>query len=85
MCEFPGCGELDKSLLEAHHIKPKAQFPELKYDVKNGKCYCMWHHAWAGHKDNEVIRNKILARFCVILVLRQYPERREQCQRLLKG
>lgn len=74
-CE--SCGELDRKLLEAHHIKPVHLFPGLRYVFSNGKCLCLWCHAWKGHPDNEGIRNKILARLCVILVLRHYPERRQ--------
>ena len=32
------CGA--KTMLEAHHIKEKVNFPELEYDVDNGICLC---------------------------------------------
>lgn len=69
VCEFPGCGELDRKLLESHHEKPKDLFPELAKDIKNGKCLCIYHHA-VEHWDNEVVRNKILARLAIVLYLR---------------
>lgn len=78
VCQY--CGEVDVKLLESHHIKPKEQFPELADDLENGKCACMWCHAWKGHKDNKPVRDMILARLCVILVLRQFPKRKEECQ-----
>ena len=64
------CGELDRKLLDSHHIKPISKFPELKYDIDNGICYCLWCHAFQGHKDNKAIRDMILARLAIILYLR---------------
>jgi hypothetical protein len=29
----------------AHHIKPRAEFPELQYDVENGKALCASCHS----------------------------------------
>lgn len=69
VCEIPGCGEFDPKLLESHHIKPKAEFPELAKEIGNGTCLCIYHHA-VKHWSNEVIRNKILARLAIILYLR---------------
>ena len=63
------CGELDKKLLESHHIKPKEVFPESAKNLDNGQCLCLWCHAVA-HWSNEVIRNKILARLAIIYHLR---------------
>ena len=64
-CEVPNCGELDKKLLESHHIKPKEMFPELAEDLDNGECLCIYHHA-VKHWHNEAVRNKILARLAII-------------------
>lgn len=69
VCEFTGCGVTDQKLLESHHIKPKAEFPELDKDIDNGECICLFHHA-VRHWANEIIRNKILARLAIILWLR---------------
>jgi hypothetical protein len=33
-----------KGRLETHHILPKRDFPELKYDVNNGITLCQFHH-----------------------------------------
>ena len=63
------CGELERRMLEAHHIKPKEIFPDLIYEFDNGQCLCMWCHAHA-HADNEQVYNKILARLCLILYRR---------------
>jgi len=69
VCEFPGCGELDRKLLESHHDKPVSMFPELAKEIKNGTCHCIYHHA-VKHWDNEEVRYKILARLAIILYLR---------------
>lgn len=71
------CGELDRKLLESHHIKPKDLFPALIYDLENGECLCLWCHATA-HWSNEVLRDKILARYAVIMHLRLYPKKDEE-------
>lgn len=36
------CGE--KVVLHIHHIKPYSKYPELRYDVKNGKALCSLCH-----------------------------------------
>lgn len=85
VCEFPGCGELDRKLLESHHIKPKEQFPELAKELENGECLCLYHHA-VRHWDNEPVRNKILARLAIILWLRYVkPANKETGKGLFPG
>jgi len=69
VCEFPSCGQLDRKLLESHHIKPVSMFPELAKDLKNGECVCIYHHS-VRHWSNEALRNKILARLALIYELR---------------
>lgn len=71
-CEYPGCGEIDKTLLESHHIKSREQFPELMHEISNGRCLCLYHHAFA---HTGIVRDHILARLAVILYRRMYPER----------
>lgn len=61
VCEAEGCGELDRRLLESHHIEPKDLFPQLMYELSNGKCLCIRCHAEA-HKDNPEIAAMILER-----------------------
>lgn len=39
--------------LVAHHIKPKSQYPELKFDVDNGQTLCVDCHK-DHHKENPV-------------------------------
>jgi hypothetical protein len=65
------CGELDRELLEAHHIKPKAKYPALANDPHNGKCLCLWCHALA-HKDRPGIVRRILARLGFLLYRKFY-------------
>lgn len=79
VCEAPGCGELDKTLLEAHHIKPKEQYPELRYDPDNGKCLCIFHHAMA-HTGQ--VRLMILARLGLKLYGRLYPHKKAEIRRM---
>jgi predicted HNH restriction endonuclease len=70
VCE--DCGELDRELLEAHHIVPRSVEPSKAYDINNGKSVCLWCHAIA-HMDHPAVRDKILARLAVILYRRLYP------------
>ena len=85
VCEIPGCGELDRKLLESHHIKPLSVFPELATDIKNGVCLCIYHHA-VKHWENEAIRNKILARLAIILYLRYVkPTDKKRAESLFSG
>lgn len=42
-CQYKSCGYTGKKL-EAHHIKPWAEYPKLRYLVKNGITYCQKHH-----------------------------------------
>lgn len=39
-----GCGRYN-GYLEAHHIKPWRDYPELRYEVDNGITYCLQCHA----------------------------------------
>lgn len=64
------CGELEKDMLEAHHIKPKSLFPKLRHDISNGKCLCIYCHALA---HTGTVRYYILARLAVVLYRRLYP------------
>jgi hypothetical protein len=41
-----------KGRLEAHHILPKRDFPELIYDINNGITLCQFHHP-RKHKDEK--------------------------------
>ena len=41
-----------KEHLEAHHCKPKSQFPELAYDVNNGVMLCKRCHIVVVHGNN---------------------------------
>ena len=82
VCEHPGCGEGiggDRKLLEAHHIKPKEQYPELRCNPDNGKCLCSFHHA-AAHTG--WARLAILARLGLILYGRLYPHKKAEVQRM---
>lgn len=79
VCEQQGCGELDKKLLEAHHIHPREQFPEEMYDLNNGKCLCVFHHA-AAHTG--WARLTIMARGFLILLARLNPHQKAEIQRM---
>lgn len=55
------CGATDE--LEAHHIKPFAEFPDLWYDVSNGvtlchKCHALLHFASKSDKQTEANGSK---------------------------
>lgn len=78
-CQHPGCGELEKSLLESHHVKPVSQYPELRNDLTNGKCLCLYHHALA---HTGWIRRLIMARGFLILWGKLYPQRKAEIGRI---
>jgi hypothetical protein len=48
-CQVCGCKE--RKLLEAHHIKSRHEYPELKFDLTNGKTLCI--HCHAEHHKND--------------------------------
>lgn len=52
------CGDKKGGNLEAHHIKPYAEYPELRTDVDNGLTLCKSCHAKVHYKPNS-IRNKV--------------------------
>jgi len=79
VCEEPGCGELDRELLESHHIEPVAVCPEKRHDLANGKCLCIFHHATA---HTGWARLTILARLGLVLLARLYPHRKPEIQRM---
>lgn len=66
------CGELERSLLQAHHIKQKAQFPELAHNLDNGRCLCLLCHS---KQHTGWPRLMILARLGLLLYQRLYPKK----------
>lgn len=46
------CSEKDRTILEAHHIKERASFPELQFDLNNGITLCLRCHILQ-HTNNE--------------------------------
>ena len=44
------CGTPER--LEADHIKPWAKFPELRFDVSNGRTLCVKHHSRKKNDEN---------------------------------
>ena len=52
-CKCLTCGAT--TALVAHHIKPKSQYPELKYDLENGITLCVDCHR-DHHREHPVVR-----------------------------
>lgn len=50
-CAF--CGR--NFYLESHHIKPRAQYPELENVLENGVTLCHWDHMYAHHSENHPV------------------------------
>lgn len=53
--------------LEAHHILPWANYPELRYETNNGITLCQYHHP---HKKDDVINlaptfQKLVSKFLI--------------------
>jgi len=51
------CG-IKGGYLHAHHIKPKSLYPELMFDVNNGKTYCKKCHFNDKHKGIPKVNNR---------------------------
>lgn len=53
-CQFPGCGHKGGKL-NAHHIKPWAKYPSLRFVVSNGITLCESCHniVWGKEEDYE--------------------------------
>lgn len=51
-CRCLTCGAT--TALVAHHVKPKSQYPELKYDLDNGVTLCVDCHK-DHHRDHPVV------------------------------
>lgn len=77
------CGESHPKLIESHHIKPRAQFPELQYEPDNGELDCLWLHIYQ-HRKDLVIQNMILLRLVYVLTER-YQKPFSKCQKALFG
>lgn len=50
------CGEADRSILEAHHMKHRSKFPELQFDFNNGITLCLKCHALQHTNDPKSLR-----------------------------
>jgi len=50
------CGETDRLTLEAHHMKSRQKFPELKFDFNNGITLCLKCHALQHLNDPKSLR-----------------------------
>src|SRR5262252_10900973 len=42
-CQWPGC-KITTLRIHVHHIRTRAQRPDLKYEISNGVCLCSTHH-----------------------------------------
>jgi len=80
-CE--GCGALDRRFLESCHIEPKEFFPQLRHKLSNGKCGCLWLHAYM-HRVDIGTQNLILIRLVKKLTERLYRPL-TKCQKRLFG
>lgn len=50
------CGENNRSILEAHHMKHRSKFPELQFDFNNGITLCLSCHALQHLNDPKSLR-----------------------------
>lgn len=50
------CGETDRTILEAHHMKHRSKFPELQFDFNNGITLCLKCHALQHTDDPKSLR-----------------------------
>jgi hypothetical protein len=45
----------------AHHVAPRSQRPDLKYELDNGKTLCLKHHDWVHAHPVEANRMGLLS------------------------
>ena len=50
------CGETDRTILEAHHMKHRSKFPELQFNFNNGITLCLKCHALQHTDDPKSLR-----------------------------
>lgn len=63
LCKFCGEGAFDHKIIEAHHIKRKADRPDLADNIDNGETLCMFDHAKEHYKMGDFWG-------CVLILLR---------------
>lgn len=54
-CQMCGakCGNGERVILNAHHIKTWAEYPELRWDISNGVCLCCTCHDQTKGRERE--------------------------------
>lgn len=71
LCRDCGEGAFDHEILDADHIKPRRQFPELADTLDNGRTLCLFCHAKKHFKKGELRETVlILLRLLKILMRR---------------
>ena len=50
------CGDTNKDVLQAHHMKHRGKFPELQFDFSNGITLCLKCHALQHINDPKALR-----------------------------
>jgi hypothetical protein len=61
-CQWYKCGKSLKNnhvTIHVHHIFPRSEYPELKYEERYMICYCKFHHVYWHEKRYEKLGRKV--------------------------
>lgn len=70
-CRFCGEGAFDHEIIDAHHLKRKADRPDLADVVENGESLCMFDHAKEHYKKGEYGSSVLILQRLIKLMMKR--------------